>query len=94
MSEQEIRNITPAEARQRDRFDRKSVAVAEKMLRRMREMTHQPAALEPFLDTLSRIFVDRAIAMRFFSPYFEASMAASQFCPLWSSPSPSRQYVL
>ena len=64
MSEQEIRNITPAEARQRDRFDRKSVAVAEKMLRRMREMTHQPAALEPFLDTLSRIFVDREDARK------------------------------
>ena len=64
MSEQEIRNITAAEARQRDRFDRKSVAVAEKMLRRMREMTHQPAALEPFLDTLSRIFVDREDARK------------------------------
>ena len=59
MNEQAIRNITPEEARQRDRFDRKSVAVAEKMLRRMREMTHRPEALEPFLDTLSRIFVDR-----------------------------------
>ena len=64
MSEQEIRNMTTAEARQRDRFDRKSVAVAEKMLRRMREMTHRPAALEPFLDTLSRIFVDREDARK------------------------------
>lgn len=64
MSEQEIRNMTTAEARQRDRFDRKSVAVAEKMLRRIREMTHQPAALEPFLDTLSRIFVDQEDARK------------------------------
>ena len=56
--------MTPAEVRQRDRFDRKSVAVAEKMLRRMREMTHRPAALEPFLDTLSRIFVDREDARK------------------------------
>ncbi|MBQ6382303.1 MAG: 2-hydroxyacyl-CoA dehydratase [Clostridia bacterium] len=40
------------------------MAVAEKMLRRMREMTHKPAALEPFLETLSRIFVDREDARK------------------------------
>ena len=56
--------ISPAAARQRERFDRKSVAIAEKMLRRVNELTHQPEKLTPFLDTLRRAFVDREDASR------------------------------
>ena len=47
------------EARRRERFDRRQTATAEKTLRRMRELTHCPEALTPFLDTLSQVFVDR-----------------------------------
>ena len=54
-----IVQLTPMEARRRERFDRKQTATAEKMLRRVRELTHCPKALTPFLDTLSQVFVDR-----------------------------------
>ena len=54
-----IVQLTPMEARRRERFDRKQTAIAEKMLRRVRELTHCPKALTPFLDTLSQVFVDR-----------------------------------
>lgn len=47
------------EARRRDRFDRRQTAAAEKTLRRVRELTHCPQALTPFLDALSQVFVDR-----------------------------------
>lgn len=51
--------ISPAQMRQRERFDRKSVALAEKMLRRVTDLTHRPENLMPFLDTLRRVFVER-----------------------------------
>ena len=54
-----VTSISPAAARQRERFDRKSVAVAEKTLRRVGDLTHRLANLMPFLDTLRRVFVDR-----------------------------------
>lgn len=56
--------LSPAEARQKDRFDRKSTATAEKMLRRVRSLTHMPEALEPFLQTLDRIHIQREDALR------------------------------
>lgn len=56
--------LSPAASRQRERFDRKSMALAEKMLRRVNELTHRPEALTPFLDTLRRVFVDREDASR------------------------------
>lgn len=56
--------LSPAVSRQRERFDRKSMALAEKMLRRVNELTHRPEALTPFLDTLRRVFVDREDASR------------------------------
>ena len=63
MSEQTT-PVSPAGIRQRERFDRKSVAVAEKMLRRTAELTHMPKSLDPFLVTLRKIFVDRTDAVR------------------------------
>ena len=48
-----IVQLPAMEARRRDRFDRKQTATAEKTLRRVRELTHCPEALAPFLDTLS-----------------------------------------
>ena len=63
MSEK-VLSISPAQARQRERFDRKSVAIAEKMLRRVNELTHRPEKLTPFLDILRRVFVDREDASR------------------------------
>ena len=56
--------LYPAETRRRERFDRKSVAVAEKMLRRVEGLSHRPEALTPFLETLSDVFVDREDAIR------------------------------
>ena len=56
--------LSPAEARQKDRFDRKSTAIAEKTLRRIRSLTHMPEALEPFLQTLDRIHVQREDTLR------------------------------
>lgn len=54
-----IVQLPAMEARRRDRFDRKQTATAEKTLRRVRELTHCPEALAPFLDTLSQVFVER-----------------------------------
>ena len=56
--------LYPAETRRRERFDRKSVAVAEKMLRRVEELSHRPQALTSFIETLSSVFVDREDAIR------------------------------
>ena len=56
--------LYPAETRRRERFDRKSVAIAEKMLRRVEGLSHRPEALTPFLETLSDVFVDREDAIR------------------------------
>lgn len=60
-------NITPmnsAQVRQQERFDRKGTAVAEKMLRQIRELSHMPETLNPFLETLEGIFSRREDAMR------------------------------
>ena len=54
-----IVQLPAMEGRRRDRFDRKQTATAEKTLRRVRELTHCPEALAPFLDTLSQVFVER-----------------------------------
>lgn len=43
-------------ARQHERFDRKGTAGAEKMLRQIQELSHCPAAMEPFFDTLRGVF--------------------------------------
>lgn len=51
--------LSPAEQRRMERFDRKSTAVAEKMLRRIRELSHCPESLAPFLETLERIYVQK-----------------------------------
>lgn len=56
--------LYPVEARKRERFNRKSTAITEKMLRRVEGLSHRPEALTPFLETLSRIFVDREDAIR------------------------------
>lgn len=56
--------LYPAKARRRERFDRKSIAVAEKMLRRVEELSHRPQALTSFIETLSSVFVDREDAIR------------------------------
>ena len=64
---QEHNNVTglnPAQARQQERFDRKSTAIAEKMLRQVNGLTHRPVALTPFLDTLQSVFADRQDAAR------------------------------
>lgn len=52
-------SLSPAERRQRERFARKSTAVAENMLRRVRALSHCPDALSPFLDTLRRVYIDK-----------------------------------
>ena len=60
-------NITPmnsAQVRQQERFDRKGTAVAEKMLRQIRELSHMPETLNPFLETLESIFSRREDALR------------------------------
>ena len=60
-------NITPmnsAQARQQERFDRKGTAIAEKMLRQIRELSHMPETLNPFLETLEGIFSRREDALR------------------------------
>ena len=60
-------NITPvnsAQVRQQERFDRKGTAVAEKMLRQIRELSHMPETLNPFLETLESIFSRRDDALR------------------------------
>ncbi len=60
-------NITPmnsAQVRQQERFDRKGTAVAEKMLRQIRELSHMPETLDPFLETLEGIFSRREDALR------------------------------
>ena len=51
--------LSPAEQRRMERFDRKSTAVAEKMLQRIRELSHCPESLAPFLETLERIYVQK-----------------------------------
>ncbi len=63
----ESTNITPmnpAQARQRERFDRKGTALAEKMLRQLRDLTHMPEAMGPFLEVLESIFSLRRDALR------------------------------
>ena len=60
-------DITPmnsAQVRQQERFDRKGTAVAEKMLRQIRELSHMPETLNPFLETLEGIFSRREDALR------------------------------
>lgn len=52
-------SLSPAEQRQRERFARKSTAVAENMLRRVRALSHCPEALTPFLDALRRVYIDK-----------------------------------
>ncbi len=52
-------SLSPAERRQRERFARKSTAVAENMLRRVCALSHCPEALTPFLDTLRRVYIDK-----------------------------------
>ena len=42
--------------RQQERFERKSTAAAQKTLRQIRELSHKPDAIEPFLETLENIF--------------------------------------
>ena len=60
MSEtQKVIPLSPAEQRRLERFDRKSTAAAEKTLRRIRELSHKPEALDPFLDTMERIHVQK-----------------------------------
>ena len=44
--------------RQQERFERKSTAAAQKTLRQIRELSHKPDAIEPFLETLESIFSD------------------------------------
>lgn len=57
-------SLSPAQQRQRERFGRKSTAVAENMLRRIRALSHCPDALTPFLDTLRRITIDKEDVQR------------------------------
>ena len=65
MSEAEnIIPLSPMEQRRIERFDRKSTALAEKMLRRTRDLSHMPEQLTPFLDTLRRIYVQRQEPLR------------------------------
>ena len=45
--------------RQQERFERKSTAAAQKTLRQIRELSHKPDAIEPFLETLENIFSNR-----------------------------------
>lgn len=52
-------SLSPAEQRQRQRFARKSTAVAENMLRRVCALSHCPDALSPFLDALRRVYIDK-----------------------------------
>lgn len=59
MTNSNITNINPVKARQQERFDRKGTALAEKMLREIGELTHRPAALKPFLDTLRDVFAEQ-----------------------------------
>lgn len=60
MTADNLFSLNPAQQRQRERFARKSTAVAENMMRRIRALSHCPEALEPFLDTLRSIFVDKS----------------------------------
>ena len=60
MTADNLFSLNPAQQRQRERFARKSTAVAENMLRRVRALSHCPEALDPFLDTLRSIFVDKS----------------------------------
>jgi hypothetical protein len=50
--------------RQQERFERKSTAAAQKTLRQIRELSHKPDAIEPFLETLENIFSDRKDVQR------------------------------
>ena len=56
--------LDPAKARQEERFDRKSTAIAEKMLRQIGDLSRCPASLTPFLNTLRGIFAERRDASR------------------------------
>ncbi|MBR2257499.1 MAG: 2-hydroxyacyl-CoA dehydratase [Blautia sp.] len=51
-------------SRQQERFDRKGISLTAKMLRQIRELTHMPASLEPFLNTLEQIFALRRDVQR------------------------------
>ena len=53
-----------AEVRQQERFERKGTALAEKMLRQVRDLSHMPEGMEPFLDILMRVFAHRQDAIR------------------------------
>jgi benzoyl-CoA reductase/2-hydroxyglutaryl-CoA dehydratase subunit BcrC/BadD/HgdB len=59
-----IDTLSPVEQRRIERFDRKSNAVAEKMLRRINDLSHRPETLTPFLDTLTRIYVQKQEPLR------------------------------
>ena len=59
-----IDTLSPVEQRRIERFDRKSTMVTEKMLRRIYDLSHRPEALTPFLDTLSRIYVQKQEPLR------------------------------
>ena len=61
---QNIIPLSAVEQRRLERFDRKSTALAEKTLRRVRDLSHRPEALTPFLDTLSRIYVQKQEPLR------------------------------
>ena len=53
-----------ARIRQQERFDRKGSALAAKMLRQIRELSHMPKAVEPFLEILERIYSGRQDAIK------------------------------
>lgn len=44
------------EERRQQRFSSKMMAVSAKYIRRIRELSHMPKALQPFLDTIERIY--------------------------------------
>ena len=57
--DEKIIALSPDEQRLRERFERKSNALAENMLRRVLALSRCPDSLAPFLDTLHRVYVER-----------------------------------